>query len=190
MLLLYSGPSTRSNHIFCLQRSLPECPLLNASHPSLLRLPHFLCQVSCRGGGGQNRSVSDNSRHHNIFSDPTNWCHVKKPHPRFAGSPLNWQNLSFRLWSVTPNNFLLCSHHKHPCLGGKRSRVQRGGALWLPGGQTPDVGNKGRVLQTHFIPIHNLCLNSHGIQTAEPNKAQVESPWWFLQKFTRSGERI
>lgn len=62
---------------------------------------------------------------------------------------------------------------------GERRRVQKGGPPWLPGGQTQDVANKGRVLQTHFIPIHNLCLNSHGIQTVAPNKAQVQrSPRW------------
>lgn len=80
-------------------------------------------------------------------------------------------------WSVTPSNFLLCSHQRHPCLGGWGGCRWEGG-LWLSGGQTQDVGNKGRVLQTHFIPIHNLCLNSHGIQTAVPNKAQVSLCWF------------
>lgn len=60
-----------------------------------------------------------------------------------------------------------------PLSGGKGGGCRGEGVLWLPGGQTQDVGNKGRVLRTHFIPIHNLCLNSHGIQTAAPNKAQV-----------------
>lgn len=79
-------------------------------------------------------------------------------------------------WSMTPSNFLGRSHHRDPCL------EVGGGGLWLSGGQTQDVGNKGRVLQSHFIPIHNLCLNSHGIQTAVPNKAQVQSLCWFYRR--------
>lgn len=74
---------------------------------------------------------------------------------------------------------------------GRRHRRKGGGELWLPGGQRQDVGNKERVLQTHFIPIHNLCLNSHGIQTAAPNKAQVwRGPCWFYKIFTWSGDEI
>lgn len=46
---------------------------------------------------------------------------------RFSMRPLHWQMLSSMapiltlcpLWSVTPTNFLLCSHHRHPCQGGE-----------------------------------------------------------------------
>lgn len=46
---------------------------------------------------------------------------------RFSIPPLHRQRLSSPLWSVTPSNFLLCSHHRHPFLGGKKEGAEEGG---------------------------------------------------------------
>ena len=173
---------------------------LDTSHPRSTPPPPrslLLSQVSCWGGGG--------------WSKPA-WAITAVITAFFLTLQANamWKRLihgSQVLNTATPPAKavippplpVVCDPQQLPSLFPPQAPLSGVGGvgeegLWLPGGWTQDVGNKGRVLRTHFIPIHNLCLNSHGIQTAAPNKAQVERCWFYRsshnsEKSTRGSTR-